>query len=130
MKPTTPMRPGGPAAPSEPPELRPEWTRESAALRLPGVQRLDDLSPEWAWGGSTGRGVRVAVIDSGIEADHPDLDDCVDADGGVLVSLGDDGEPVIETGPHEDVFGHGTACAGIIWRRTPASRACASWAPD
>src|SRR5712691_389836 len=28
------------------------------------VDRLDDLSTEWAWGGSSGRGVRVALIDS------------------------------------------------------------------
>src|SRR5688572_14477451 len=29
------------------------------------------ITPEEAWGGATGRGVRVAVIDSGIEVDHP-----------------------------------------------------------
>jgi len=92
------------------------------ALRLPGVSRLDDLSPDWAWGGSTGRGVRVAIIDSGIEADHPDLDDSVDADGGVEVTLGEDGEPVVTPGPHDDVFGHGTACAGIIHRLAPDAR--------
>ncbi len=29
------------------------------------------IDREWAWGGATGRGVRVAVIDSGVDADHP-----------------------------------------------------------
>jgi subtilisin family serine protease len=59
------------------------------------------------------------VIDSGIEADHPDLDGCVDVASGVVVSLGDDGEPVVVPGPHEDAYGHGTACAGIIHRIAP-----------
>ena len=131
--PMTPMRPArAPAPPSPPPgdapsarddpELRPHWSRESVALRLPGVTSLDDLSPQWAWGGATGRGVRVAVIDSGIEADHPDLDGCVDADGGVLVVLDEQGEPSVVPGPHDDVFGHGTACAGIIHRMAPEAR--------
>ena len=56
---------------------RPAYARESVVLRLPSAVSLDDLTPEWAWGGSTGAGVRVAVIDSGIDADHPALGDCV-----------------------------------------------------
>ncbi len=75
---------------------------------------MDDLSPAWAWGGSTGKGARVAVVDSGIEADHPDLGDCVVRDGGVEVRVTDDGETVERLGPHDDSVGHGTACAGII----------------
>src|SRR5205807_8393794 len=59
---------------------RPAFARESAALRLSDVVSLADLSPEWAWGGATGRGVRVAVVDSGIEADHPSLEGCVDGE--------------------------------------------------
>ena len=30
-----------------------------------------EVTREWAWGGSTGRGVRVCILDSGIEHDHP-----------------------------------------------------------
>ena len=67
-------------------------------IRLPGAVSLDDLSPAWAWGDSTGRGVRVAVIDSGIEVDHPRLGGCVDVDAGVMVSVDESGEAVAVPG--------------------------------
>jgi subtilisin family serine protease len=72
---------------------------------------LDGVTPEWAWGGSTGQGVKVAVIDSGIDADHPDIDGHVS--GYMAITQGPDGL-VYDTAPHDDLFGHGTACAGII----------------
>jgi subtilisin family serine protease len=83
------------------------------------VESIDELTPEWAWGGATGRGVRVAVVDSGIDATHPDLDGCVDVAGGARVELDDERTPQIVVGPHDDSFGHGTACAGIIHRLAP-----------
>lgn len=98
---------------------RPAYSRESMVLRLPGAVSLDDLSPEWAWGGSTGRGVRVAVIDSGVEADHPALEGCVSADEGLVVTVDDHGQTVDVPGPHDDPYGHGTAVAGIIHALAP-----------
>lgn len=100
----------------------PAYSKESMVLRLPGTEDLDDLSPEWAWGGSRGEGVRVAVIDSGIDADHPDLEGCVDVDAGIHVAVTPEGELVETPGPHGDSFGHGTACAGIIHSLAPAAR--------
>ncbi|HSL56693.1 MAG TPA: S8 family serine peptidase [Acidimicrobiales bacterium] len=97
----------------------PAYARTSEVLRLPGATSLDDLSPSWAWGGATGRGVRVAIVDSGIEADHPDLDDCVDRDGGVEMVVEPDGTVSERRGAHDDDVGHGTACAGIIHRIAP-----------
>ena len=106
-----------------PPAARPAYSRDSTVLRLPGAVGLSDLSPEWAWGGATGKGVRVAVIDSGIERDHPDLGGCVDAAGGVLVEPSSpDNVAEVITGPHGDSFGHGTACAGIIHALAPEAR--------
>jgi subtilisin len=78
------------------------------------------LDREWAWGGSDGTGVTVAIIDSGVERDHP-------AVGGKLVrsvkvELDDDGEPVVSEDPDAaDVVGHGTACAGIIHGLAPGA---------
>lgn len=112
--PTTPT-----AASNEP---RPAWSRESLVLRLEKVETIEELSRDWAWGGATGKGVRVAVVDSGIDPTHPWLEDCVDADGGVEVVPGDDGQPVIRPGRHDDSFGHGTACAGIIHKFAPEAK--------
>ncbi|MBI2705659.1 MAG: S8 family serine peptidase [Actinobacteria bacterium] len=105
-----------------PDDMRPAWSRDSIAVRLPGVDALDDLSPEWAWGGATGEGMRVAIVDSGIDADHPGLDGCVDRDGGVVFEKDDEGAVTAVPGPHDDSFGHGTACAGIIHSLAPAAR--------
>jgi len=88
-------------------------------VRLSDVVSLADLSPEWAWGGSTGRGVRVGVVDSGIEADHPSLGGCVDEAQGLTVTLDEAGQAVDMPGPHDDSFGHGTAVAGIIHSIAP-----------
>ncbi len=98
--------------------LRPAWSSafEPDVLRmLPPVPTLDDLTPEWAWGGSTGKGVKVAVIDSGIDADHPAVDG---VQGFVALSEGPDGI-AYDDAPHGDVYGHGTACAGIIRALAP-----------
>ena len=104
-------------------ELRPAWSEQFAPDIL---QSLDfhgpfaAITPEWAWGGSTGRGVKVAVIDSGIERDHPALGDSVK--GGVIVELDEDEEFGIRVDPDDDISdlsGHGTACAGIIHAIAP-----------
>jgi subtilisin len=104
-------------------ELRPAWSQaftDDAVRALTTVGPLSHLTPEWAWGGSTGKGVRVAVIDSGIEHDHPALDGCVR--GGVAVEFDAEAEfnYRIDDDPlPADMAGHGTACAGIIHTIAP-----------
>jgi subtilisin family serine protease len=72
-------------------------------------------SPEWITGGPTGRGVRVCVVDSGVERDHPLVGPVEDA---WMVVDGEDGITVQRTDAG-DSCGHGTACAGIIRRIAP-----------
>lgn len=97
---------------------RPAWSRESVFLQIDTA--VDERwSPEWAMGGATGAGVRVAVVDSGIDADHPMLGNAVDVEGAIDFSVDADGSVVSTPGPHDDVFGHGTACAGIIHALAP-----------
>lgn len=100
----------------------PAYSRPSVVLRLPHAISLDDLSPEWAWGGATGAGARVAVIDSGVDGEHPDLHGCVDSEAGIAFQVDAGGEVIGERGPHDDSFGHGTACAGIIHQLAPDAR--------
>ncbi len=97
---------------------RPAWSRESQVLRLP-VGAPNDFSPDWSFTGSTGRGVRVAVVDSGVEADHPLLGAAVDESLSVQFRVGPDGRVDRIDGPHGDVYGHGTACAGIVHALAP-----------
>ena len=63
----------------------------------------------------TGRGIRVAVVDSGIVVDHPRIGPVA---GGVSLTIGPDGS-VVYGDDYADCTGHGTACAGIIRRKAP-----------
>src|SRR6059058_3292704 len=73
------------------------------------------VTREWAWGGATGAGVRVCVLDSGVELDHP-LVGTVQRS--VAVSREGD-EITVADDDSGDLCGHGTACAGIIRALAP-----------
>lgn len=68
------------------------------------------------WKNRTGKGVSVAVIDSGIDAKHPDLNgkvvECVEAQA-------DYKRVTFVPSEAGDSAGHGTACAGIITSIAP-----------
>ena len=70
----------------------------------------------WAWGGSRGAGVRVCIIDSGVDPAHPMVGR---VQGAVAVSQGSDGELTVTEDSEGDLFGHGTACAAIIRKLAP-----------
>lgn len=98
----------------------PAWGAPTSRLRLADLPVIgqDDVTPEWAWGGAAGDGVRVCVVDSGIDGRHPRVG-TVDTAMGVYVD--DDGEPVVRPEERaEDTAGHGTAVAGIIRSIAPA----------
>ena len=70
------------------------------------------IDKDWAWGQATGAGITVAVVDSGVDAAHPAVGHL---DRAVAFRYDPQAEEVVSSeGPHEDLFGHGTACAGII----------------
>ncbi|HEY3058259.1 MAG TPA: S8 family serine peptidase [Chloroflexota bacterium] len=88
-----------------------------ALTMVPAVPGLDVVTAEWAWGGSTGAGVKVAVIDSGIDASHAAIGGSVA--GYIGVNEDAEGAPIFDFEPHGDDYGHGTACAGIIRSLAP-----------
>jgi subtilisin len=106
-------------------EIKPAWSEQFDPERLRQIPPLGLAAPitkEWAWGGATGAGVKVAVIDSGIQADHP----AVGGVSGAVVLEYDPDSPradengiVATDGPHDDLYGHGTACAAIIRKVAP-----------
>jgi subtilisin family serine protease len=78
---------------------------------VPSVDPLDHLDVSEEWLGATGKGVRVAIVDSGIDNDHPAIAGTVK---GWAEPVEVNGKIEFTTNPHADSCGHGTACAGII----------------
>jgi subtilisin family serine protease len=68
----------------------------------------------------SGKGVRIAVLDSGIESSHPGLRGLVLEDD--LVYDLDGPHVMVKGGCGEDVYGHGTGVAGIITKLVPEAR--------
>jgi subtilisin family serine protease len=96
----------------EPERLLPAWSLPAGmaeSLELP-TEWPGRVTREWAWGGSTGEGVRVCILDSGIEAGHPMVGEI---EGAVAVEVEGDEVTVVEDA-EGDLCGHGTACAGIV----------------
>jgi len=71
------------------------------------------------WRSATGRGISVAIVDSGIDAEHPDLAGKVAASVEARV---DNKRVVFDPSETGDSAGHGTACAGIIAKISPDSQ--------
>jgi subtilisin family serine protease len=86
--PTVTVTPTPTATPVPPPETLP-W----------GVNRI---GADEAWPTSTGNAVKVAVLDTGIDVNHPDLQ----VKGGINC--------IVSGASYTDDHGHGTHCAGII----------------
>ena len=100
--------------------MRPAWSEQFDADRLRELELAlpGPIDRDWAWGGSTGAGVKVGILDSGVEADHPAVGRLA---GGVAVVPDDDADEgfrILEN-QTDDHFGHGTACSGIIRALAP-----------
>lgn len=68
------------------------------------------------WRSASGRGVSVAVIDSGIDTTHPELDGRVKSS---VEARAENKRILFEPSEVGDSAGHGTACAGIIAKIAP-----------
>ncbi len=91
----------------------------AGGLALPGTGWADPgQAPSWEWyfrflhaataqRVTTGGGVTVAVLDTGVDASHPDLR-------GRVVAGQDFSDLVDDTNPLHDHNGHGTAMAGLV----------------
>jgi subtilisin len=102
--------------------ILPAWSEPFTEGRRPGLDRarpIAALDRDFAFGGSDGAGVTVAIIDSGVDGTHPAVGGRLV--GSVKVEPGDDGPEVVEDPERLDVVGHGTACAGIIHALAPAA---------
>jgi subtilisin family serine protease len=91
----------------------PAWSLPQDAVgRITIANPLPErVDREWAFGGATGKGVRVCVLDSGVEPNHPLVGDLA---GAVAITLDEDGGPIASEDTEGDLCGHGTACAGVI----------------
>jgi subtilisin len=98
-------------------EELPAWSLPAAAgdsINLPS-EWPDHVTRDWAWGGATGAGVRVCVLDSGVEPEHPLVGPIQQS---IAVTKDGDEITIVEDEPG-DLCGHGTACAGIIRSLAP-----------
>jgi len=102
-------------------ETLPAWSLPAAAAETIGIgaEWPERVTRDWALGGSTGAGIRVCILDSGVQADHPLVGSL---EGAVALRKTEDGEIVVEDDTEGDLCGHGTACAGIVRSLAPDCR--------
>ena len=84
---------------------------------------LSQIHAPQAWTRSTGGGVTIGIVDTGVDAAHPDL-------AGKVVAMADCvGKPCV-AGAAPDTHGHGTIVSGIAAAITSNGKGVAGVAPD
>jgi len=97
-------------------ESLPAWSMPAEAAKKISIGDWpEQVTRDWAWGGATGKGVRVCILDSGIEAGHPLVGEL---EGAVAVAR-DEEDVAVADDTEGDLCGHGTACAGIVRSLAP-----------
>lgn len=88
---------------------------------------LDLIGAPEAWDRATGRGITIAVVDSGADLGHQDLSAKISAQ---VSCIGANGDPSECGGSAQDDNGHGTHVAGIAGAATDNGIGVAGVAPD
>ena len=99
-------------------EPLPAWSLSADATEAIALPEAwpGQVTREWAWGGATGAGVRVCILDSGVENGHALVGEVQQS---VAISIADEEVIVEENDTTGDLCGHGTACAGIVRSLAP-----------
>ena len=101
----------------------------AAEARTPSFEmwNLNAIGAPAAWATTTGEGVRIGIVDTGVDLLHEDL-------AGAVVEhtscVGSGGDPANCHGSGQDDQGHGTHVAGIAAARKDNGRGVAGVAPD
>jgi subtilisin len=99
-------------------EELPAWSLPADAverIRL-NVPWPSPLTRDSAFGGATGAGVTVCILDSGVQLDHPLVGEVRES---YVVSVDDEGNADVAEDGAGDLVGHGTACAGVVRALAP-----------
>ncbi|WP_165956188.1 S8 family serine peptidase [Streptomyces hainanensis] len=127
---TAPLTVPGLARPAAATPCRTQVVGEDLAENAGPYRLIDRLGLRQAWDLSTGGGVLVGVVDSGVDARHPDLADGAVARGSEFTTAATAPDATRTTPPpRQDCSGHGTAVAGLIAARRAAGDRMTGVAP-
>ena len=106
--------------------LLPSTARASNDPLFPKQWALAQVDAPSAWTASTGNGVRIGIVDTGVDLAHEDLGDKVVAH---TRCIGTGGDPAGCEGSGQDDHGHGTHLAGVAAATKDNGKGVAGVAP-
>lgn len=90
---------------------------------------LSKINAPAAWSAATGAGIRIGIVDSGIDLSHPDLAGKIVAAAACVDTNGSESQ-CAEGSPAQDIDGHGSHVAGIAAAQTGNGIGVAGTAPE
>ena len=108
------------------------WVTRALAAADPGQAKqwgLATIGAPTAWAKSTGAGVRIGIVDTGVDLTHEDLAGKIVASASCVGSAGDVAKCQTGPGKAQDDNGHGTHVAGIAAAMTGNGKGIAGVAP-